>query len=317
MVEKKAATWYCAVSVASVWTSPESARELDAAGTSTPVRLVEWLEKLTYEPRLDLCDSNRIQTQLVYGEPVLVEEIQGDWAKVIAVWQSSKKDERGYPGWVPLNQLKRAEPIHGEGFVKVTAAKAQLWNVDGSPSLVIPFNSILPYLETAGESVRVCTPDGDAFLKSGDVIKASSIHQFKKYPATTVVDKGLGFLEIPYFWGGMSPYGFDCSGFTYNMFKACGHAIPRDAGDQAKSGEEVSIEDPSLWEKGDLLFFANDKGQGNVRHVGFYYGDGVMLHSPSTGKSVELMRLAGTTLEEELCAVRRERYDDKADIAIG
>lgn len=299
--------WYCTVSVASVWTSPESARELDAAGLSNPVRLLDWLETLTYEPRLDLCNSNRIQTQLVYGEPVLVDEIQGDWAKIIAVWQPSKKDDRGYPGWVPLSQLKKAERIQGEGFVKVTAIKAQLWNPDGSPSIVIPFNSILPYIEVVGESVRVSTPTGEAFLESRDVIKAPSIQQFKKYSAETAVEKGLEFLEIPYFWGGMSFYGFDCSGLTYNMFKACGHNIPRDAGDQAKSGEEVPIEDRSLWEKGDLLFFANDKGKGNVRHVGFYYGNGIMLHSPSTGKAIELMKLAGTTLEEELCAVRREK----------
>ena len=298
-------TWYCAVSVASVWTSPESARELDAAGVSNPVRLIAWLEKLTYEPRLDLCDSNRIQTQLVYGEPVIVDDIQGGWAKVIAVWQPSKKDARGYPGWVPLDQLKRAKPIHGEGFVKVKTTKAQLWNVDGSPSLVIPFNSILPYIEVVEDSVRVCTPDGEAILKRWDVVTAPSIHQFEELSTKTAVEKGLDFLELPYFWGGMSSYGFDCSGFTYNLLKACGHIIPRDASDQAKGGVAVSSKDVSDWQKGDLLFFANDKGRGKVRHVGFYYGDGIMLHSHSTGKAVELASLAGTKLEEELCAVRR------------
>lgn len=314
MGRKTVNTWYCTVPVASVWTSPESARDLDAAGISNPVRLLEWLEKLTYEPRLDLCDSNRIQTQLLYGEPVIVEDVQGEWAKIIAVWQPSRKDERGYPGWVPLAQLKKAEPIHAKGFAKVTVGKAQLWHADGSPSIVIPFNSVLPYLEELEDSLRVQTPDGEAVLRLRDVVLAPSIHQFEKISARIAMEKGLAFLELPYFWGGMSSYGFDCSGLTYNLFKACGHLIPRDASDQARSGMKIPFDDPTSWRKGDLLFFANDQGTGNVRHVGFYYGDGIMLHSPSTGKAVELLKLQGTKLEEELCEVRR--YGTMEDDAV-
>ena len=298
-------TWYCTVSVATVWTAPESVREIDEAGTSNPVLLTKWLETLTYEPRLDLCESNRIQTQLLYGEPVIVEKVHGEWAEIIAVWQSSGKDERGYPGWVPLAQLKKAEPIHAKGFVKVKVSKAQMWAMDDTPSVVIPFNSILPYIDEQGEYIRVCTPNGEAKLLSKDVEMASSIHKFKQKPVGNAVDKGMLFLDLPYFWGGMSPYGFDCSGFTYNMLKACGYEIPRDASDQAKRGAEVSIHDSSLWEKGDLLFFANDNGKGAIRHVGFYFGSGLMLHSPSTDKSVELIKLEGTKLQNELCAVRR------------
>ena len=119
------------------------------------------------------------------------------------------------------------------------------------------------------------------------------------------VDKGLAFLDLPYLWGGMSSYGYDCSGFTYTMLKACGYFIPRDAGDQARGGVEVPLDNAERWEKGDLLFFANDEGKGNVRHVGFYYGNGLLLHSHSTGKSIELLKLAGSSLEKDLCAVRR------------
>lgn len=298
-------TWYCNVSVASVWTSPESARELDAEGLSHPVQLNKWLEKLTYEPRLDLCDQNRIQTQLIYGEPVIIEEVQGDWAKVIAVWQPSKKDERGYPGWVPVAQLTEAAPIEASGFVKVTAHKAQLWQTDDSLSIVVPFNVILPYVSEQGSFVTVETPTGEALILRSDVELAPSIHQFKKCGAEVAMEKGLQFLDLPYFWGGMSSYGYDCSGFTYNLLKACGHTIPRDASDQAINGEEVDRKNPDSWKRGDLLFFANDKGTANVRHVGFYFGNGLLLHSPSTGQSVELLQLKGSKLEDELCAVRR------------
>lgn len=59
------------------------------------------------------------------------------------------------------------------------------------------------------------------------------------------------------------------------------------------------------WEKGDLLFFAHNEGLGLIHHVGFYYGNGIMLHSPSTGQSVELIKLEGSKYERELRAVRR------------
>ncbi|WP_438313732.1 NlpC/P60 family protein [Sporosarcina sp. FA9] len=304
-------SWHCSVSVATVWTSPESARDIDELGLTNPVQLTKWLEKLSYEPRLDLCNGNRVQTQLLYGEPVLVEETIGDWAKVIAVWQPSKKDERGYPGWVPLAQLTKAEPIHAEGFAKVTVGKAQVWDTDGIPTVVVPLNTTLPYVKVEGDYIQVSTPHGEALLLNSNVVTTESIHHFEKLSSEAAVDKGLEFLDLPYFWGGMSSYGYDCSGFTYNMFAACGYSIPRDAGDQAKSGIEIPMERKELWEKGDLLFFANDNGKANVRHVGFYYGNGLLLHSPSTGKSIELLKLAGSSLENELCAVRRYGLIDK------
>lgn len=300
-----APTWYCAVSVATVWTSPDAVRPQDEAGLSNPARLQEWLGNLRLADRLELSEANRIQTQLVYGEPVAVVETSGDWAKVCAVWQSSSKDNRGYPGWVPLRQLKEAQPIRAEGFAKVTAGKAQLWNIDGSPSLVLPFNVILPYRHIVDAEVHVCTPDGDGILRLDDVELAPSVHQFPRLPAETAVEKGLAFLDLPYLWGGTSPYGFDCSGFTYSMMKACGRFLPRDAADQAREGMAISTADPSLWQKGDLLFFASDEGRGKVRHVGFYYGNGLLFHAPSTGKSIEIIRLAGMPYERELCAVRR------------
>ncbi|MFS0575669.1 C40 family peptidase [Sporosarcina sp. 179-K 3D1 HS] len=302
-------TWYCNVTVANVWTSPDSVRPQDEPSMSNPARPREWLGNLSLADRLELSEENRIQTQLVYGEPVIVDEMQGDWARVCAVWQTTSKDSRGYPGWVPLRQLKQAQPISAEGFAKVTAGKAQLWNPDGSPSLVLPFNVILPYWYVLDGEIHVCTPEGDGILQLDDVELAPSVHQFLKLPVETAVERGLAFLDLPYLWGGTSSYGYDCSGFTYSMYKACGHFIPRDAADQARQGIAIPTTDPSNWQTGDLLFFASDEGQGNIRHVGFYYGDGLLFHAPSTGKSIEIIKLAGTPYERELCAVRRLGFD--------
>ena len=297
--------WICSVKVATVWTNPASARGLDEPGLSNPVLVNEWLEALPYKERLALCEENRIQTQLLYGEPVLVEEVEGEWAKIIALWQPSKKNPRGYPGWVPLQQIQKSIPLNSVGYARISSVKAQLWDANKKPLLVVPFNTILPVISEDATYFRVQTPNGEAFLQKGNAEFAKIVEQYPKRTGIDAVALGERYLDLPYLWGGMSPYGYDCSGFSYNMLKACGYFIPRDASDQALAGEEVSIEEISSWKIGDLIFFANDEGTGAVRHVGFYYGNGQLLHSPSTGRTVEILDLKGSTLEKEICAVRR------------
>ena len=297
-------TWVCSVAVATVWTSPESVRVQDTPGVENPVRFTKWLEASKYEDLLDLCDGNRVQTQLLYGEPVLVEEIVGDWAKVVCTWQSSKKDRRGYPGWVPVVQLKELERISDFGYAKVTQNKAQLWTPEKKPLLVVPYNTILPVIENDNQFTRIHTPHGEVLVNSEDVEISPGVNAFIKGSGDDVIASAKRFLELPYFWGGMSTYGYDCSGLSYNMLKAHGYFIPRDAGDQAEHGEEVDLADGGQWKPGDLLFFANE-GTTNVRHVGIYYGNGQMIHSPSTGQSIEIIVLEGSKFPNELCAVRR------------
>jgi cell wall-associated NlpC family hydrolase len=301
----EAKEWICSVKVATVWTEPVSAREMDAPGTANPVLLAEWLEALQYKERVALCNENRVQTQLLYGEPVLVDEIKDGWAKIIAIWQPSKKDTRGYPGWIPLIQLQKSKRVDSIGVARVSSVRAQLWDMKNRPLLVIPFNTTLPVISEESTCYKVQTAHGEALLDKKFADFAKSMDHFPKLSNEHAVDLGETHLDLPYLWGGMSPYGYDCSGFSYNMLKACGYLIPRDASDQARNGEDVSIDDSSAWKKGDLIFFANDEGTGPVRHVGFYYGNGQLLHSPSTGKSVEILVLEGSKLEKEICAVRR------------
>lgn len=297
--------WVCSVKVATVWTEPASVRDLDAPAIANPVLLVEWLEALPYKERLALCNENRVQTQLLYGEPVLIEKVEGDWAKIIAIWQSSKKDSRGYPGWIPLSQLAKQERVDVKGVARVTSMKAPLLDMNEQPLLVLPFNAIIPVISEDATYFQVQTPHGKALIQKKHAEFAGTMEQFPRQSAEVAVDLGELYLDVPYLWGGMSPYGYDCSGFSYNMLKACGYLIPRDASDQAVCGEEVPLNDISSWRKGDLIFFANDEGKGSVRHVGFYYGNGQLLHSPSTGQTVEILVLKGSKLEKEICAVRR------------
>ena len=89
------------------------------------------------------------------------------------------------------------------------------------------------------------------------------------------------FLGLPYIYGGSTPKGFDCSGFTKYIFGMSGITLNRVSRDQfAKDGVKIAKSD---LQPGDLVFFGEN---GRVGHVGIYAGNGKMIHSPRTGKSI-------------------------------
>jgi cell wall-associated NlpC family hydrolase len=148
----------------------------------------------------------------------------------------------------------------------------------------------------------VQTPSGIGSLNIENIIIYESLNTIRKGNGNDIVASGEKFLHLPYLWGGMSSYGYDCSGFCYSMYKANGYIIPRDAYDQAKAGIDI---EPSEIKPGDLLFFAKEKGKGRIHHVGIYYGNGLLLHSPKTGKAVEIVPIKGTIYEKEFCSIKR------------
>ena len=93
--------------------------------------------------------------------------------------------------------------------------------------------------------------------------------------ASGVVNIARGLLGIPYVYGGSTPSGFDCSGFTQYVFRKAGISIPRTASAQQRAATRVSNPKP-----GDLVFFGSP-----AWHVGIYTGNGMMIDSPKPGKS--------------------------------
>ncbi|MEW5568137.1 NlpC/P60 family protein [Rossellomorea marisflavi] len=289
------------VAVATLWTTPQSPRKRDEEILSDPVDMEKWIAPQDYESLLELCDHNLIQSQLLFGTEVNVVRRDGSWSEVIVAEQPSSKCAAGYPGWIPSCQLsrdERKEPKDGYAIVNVPFTELEYEN----GRMKLSYLTALPVIDQTEEVVRVQTPKGLGTLQVNDIVFSSRTVPDVQGDGAAIVKEGEQFLDLPYLWGGMSAFGYDCSGFSYNMCRANGVIIPRDANDQAIHGEKVSLD---AMKPGDLLFFAYEQGKGAVHHVGIYHGNGAMIHSPKTGRTIEILSLKGTYYEEELCEARR------------
>ena len=98
--------------------------------------------------------------------------------------------------------------------------------------------------------------------------------------ASKVISYAKKLLGKPYVWGAQGPNGFDCSGFTYYVYKnAAGITLPRTSSQQSRYGTAVS---KSNLKPGDLVFFdTSGPNNGGVTHVGMYIGNGQFIHAAS------------------------------------
>ena len=100
--------------------------------------------------------------------------------------------------------------------------------------------------------------------------------------ARNVMRAAYSVIGTPYVFGGTTPYGFDCSGFTQYAFARAGVYIPRLADSQFYSGRQISM---SQLRPGDLIFFTTYEA--GASHVGIYVGNGNFIHAgTSTGVTV-------------------------------
>lgn len=109
--------------------------------------------------------------------------------------------------------------------------------------------------------------------------KAKVAAKTAKVTKTLKVAKSM--TGTPYVYGGSTPSGFDCSGFTMYCYGKAGVSLTHNAQAQYNQTRSVSTKD---MKKGDLVFFGGSTG--SITHVGIYVGDGKYIHSPRTGESV-------------------------------
>lgn len=214
--------------------------------------------------RAEAGDRSEMTTQLLFGDMVVVLEERKDWLKIRIVFDN-------YEGWVDAKQIQKLEkdefqvltntpPSYSIDLVEV------LSSVDQNNFVPIIFGASIRkinnmgYFELAGKPFRF---EG-SFTKSDQGISRKNL-----------LENAMTYLNTPYLWGGKSPFGIDCSGFTQMVFKVSGVRLLRDASQQATQGETINFIDEA--KPGDLIFFDDDEG--NIIHVGIMYHDKNIIHA--------------------------------------
>jgi cell wall-associated NlpC family hydrolase len=120
--------------------------------------------------------------------------------------------------------------------------------------------------------------------------------------AESLIAKAKNFIGLPYRFGGTSPTsGFDCSGFMQYVYKQTANIdLPRTSSSMAQVGQRVPRSD---LRPGDMVFFSLSGGR--ISHVGMYVGEGRFIHSPSTGKSIQITALNSGYWADKFVTARR------------
>jgi cell wall-associated NlpC family hydrolase len=304
---------YVTVAVATVWTTPQSPRPVDHLAVTNPVDIRGWVAAMTPDQQEALTSDELDQTQVLFGDRVVVVREQGDWDEVRVPDQATPKDSQGYPGWIPKSQLTidagyGALKRYGPFALADRGITTWLYREPGlsDRDLEISANTRLPMLNRTDKAVQVATPDrGSKWLDARAVSVYQKPTDIPRPTGTDLVRYATTFLGIPYVWGGVSGFGIDCSGFTAAIYQVHGITLPRDAGPQAADSRGRAV-DKSALQPGDLLFYSHEgKDPANpdaIYHVAMYVGNGEMIEAFDKSAPV---RITPVRLDDDYWGARR------------
>ena len=199
-------------------------------------------------------------SQLLRGHHAELLERDGVWLRLRGV--------DGYPGWCHVGY------VHLVNDTSDGVSLRSAWSDERRMSL--------------GCTVR--RPDGSqmsfplgALLDADDVVVAGlamnnrgRARYFAPEPSLLTRRALELFAGTPYLWGGVTPWGADCSGFVQTLFALHGVQLPRDAWQQGERGTVASDEAGEL-RPADLLFFS-DRDDARITHVALSLGEGRVAH---------------------------------------
>lgn len=206
--------------------------------------------------------KSEMVSQLLFAETFEILRKEENWYKI-------KCSYDGYKGWVSESDVM---PIDERNFIKINTS-----SVSYITEIVIKVQSV--YKERMllfGSPLPFFNNKEFSFFDDKYLIDGSVIDLTKTEPnAELIVKLAMKFLDVPYLWGGRSPFGIDCSGFVQIIYKLSNIRLPRDASMQADGGELIT--DIGKVKTGDLAFFVNEKG--NISHVGLLLNNSQIIHA--------------------------------------
>ncbi|NUM51796.1 MAG: C40 family peptidase [Flavobacteriales bacterium] len=213
--------------------------------------------------RAEPSDKSEMVTQLLFGENFKIIEKQNQWIKILTSYEN-------YSCWIDVKQALEIDeetysmlnkpPQFLSGEIAGIAIQSKT-----NEARAIVLGSSLPFYNY-GDFLL----DTEKYIFEGQAIDPSEEGKFENIPETAFM-----YLNTPYLWGGRTPFGIDCSGFTQMVYKLNGIFIPRDAYQQAEMGETLSFIEEAI--PGDLAFFDNEEGK--ITHVGIVLENQNIIHA--------------------------------------
>lgn len=267
---------------------------------STPIQALGVVSGTNVRVRSGAGTGYDILKTLDKGTLVELTVQEGDWYRI------SYDGARGYIASQYVTRYDSATGLSGAGKVTADVLNIRSAPKSGSTSLgtashgavltvtgiegswfAVSYNGVSGYV--ASQYVLICSPstaDTSAPETPEEAPTETPAETPADNPAATVsgseiVSLAQQYLGVPYVYGGSSPSGFDCSGFTMYIFAQVGVKLPHGATSQLSYGASVSR---SELQPGDLVFF-QDYGA-VASHVGIYIGGDQFIHaSSSSGNS--------------------------------
>lgn len=208
-------------------------------------------------------DTAEMVSQFLFGETFRILQKQHQWLLV-------KGDEDKYEGWIDFKQAhiltkaKYEKICKQEKYVAIDIVQSVFSKNAHIPILA---GSFLPGYD--GMSFYL---DKEKYIYNGQVVSPDSIRDNKRYLEKCV----MKYLHAPYLWGGKSPFGIDCSGFTQIIYRMMGIKLLRDAYQQASQGFDVHFTEAAF---GDLAFFTNKQSDKKITHVGILLENNEIIHA--------------------------------------
>lgn len=203
--------------------------------------------------RFEASDKSELVSQVIYGDIFKVIEQRKKWSKIRIAFDN-------YEGWIDNKQYTE---LSKDNYTSLNKSPLEL-----STDLV---DCIQDKNNQLHSIIIGSTLNGNPILKNtfeGIITKG-------KHPKKNLIPTALQYLNTPYLWGGKTPFGIDCSGFTQMVYKLNGYKLFRDASQQATQGDPLSFIEET--ESGDLAFF--DNNEGDIIHVGIIMEDNYIIHA--------------------------------------